>query len=93
MALNKTTYHPQYITCTILECKKLLKPQKYKHIITESLSFLTIQNHVIIYAFVVINNHIHLKWQMRNAEEKHNVQGSLLRFSANIALRLFFYFG
>ena len=81
--LNTTNYHPHFFTATILEWKKLLKPEKYKKIIIESLSFLVKENRVVIYAFVIMDNHMHIIWQMKNDETLEKLQGSLLRFTAN----------
>jgi putative transposase len=80
--LNKTTYHPQYITCTILEWKKLLKPEKYKQLIVDSLSYLVKESRVVIYAFVIMDNHMHIIWQMKNDEQRQKLQNSLLRYTA-----------
>ena len=38
--MNFPVEHPQFITITVDEWKHLLKPEKYKLIILESLSFL-----------------------------------------------------
>jgi len=40
----------QFFTATILEWKHLLKPDKYKDIIVESLKFLSLENRAIIFA-------------------------------------------
>jgi putative transposase len=56
------TESPQFFTATILEWKKLLKPEKYKDIIISSLQFLVENNRVKVNAFVPIaigmDNHI-----------------------------------
>jgi putative transposase len=41
---------PQFFTATILEWKKLLKPEKYKDIIISSLQFLVENNRVRVNA-------------------------------------------
>jgi putative transposase len=63
------TEYPQYFTAINLVPiaigrKKLLKPDKYKDIIINSLRFLAEENRAKIFAFVIMNNHIHLSWQM-----------------------------
>ncbi|MEO7312706.1 MAG: hypothetical protein ABIX01_20135 [Chitinophagaceae bacterium] len=59
-----TEHYPQYFTATILEWKPLLKPDKYKDIITGSLAFLVKENRVKVNGFVIMINHIHLIWQV-----------------------------
>ena len=58
------TESPQFFTATILEWKRLLKPDKYKDIIISSLEFLVNNKTVEVNAFVIMDNHIHLIWQM-----------------------------
>jgi putative transposase len=58
------TEHPQFFTATILEWKKLLKPEKYKDIILRSLQFPVENKRVKVNGFVIMDNHIHLIWQM-----------------------------
>ena len=65
-----TEYYPQFFTATILEWKPLLKQDKYKDIINNSLRFLVQQNRVIVYSFVIMPNHIHLIWQIQLGHEK-----------------------
>jgi REP element-mobilizing transposase RayT len=54
---------PQFYTATIQGWKKLLKPEKYKMVIMESLQYLVKEERVIIYGYVVMDNHIHLIWK------------------------------
>ena len=53
------TEYPNYLTATILEWKKLLKPNKYKDIIISSLRFLVNDNRAKIFSFAIMDNHIH----------------------------------
>ena len=73
---------PQYFTATNLEWKKLLQPDKYKDIITDSLRFLVEDKRIILYAFVIMINHIHLIWQMRASIDLEAVQRDFLKFTA-----------
>jgi hypothetical protein len=41
-----------------------LQDDKFKDIILESLRFLVMKQRVAVYAFVILNNHFHLIWQM-----------------------------
>jgi len=79
--MQLTQYYPQFLTATILEWKPLLKEDKYKDIIIESLRFLVKEKRVIIYAFVIMSNHIHLVWQIQAGNTKENVQRDFLKFT------------
>lgn len=74
--------HIAFFTATILEWKHLLKPDKYKTIIIESLKFLVENKRVTIYGFVLMPNHIHLLWKIEEPNKRENVQRDLLRFTA-----------
>ncbi|PZP39846.1 MAG: transposase [Pseudopedobacter saltans] len=76
------TTHPIFFTATFLEWKHLLKPDKYKDIIINCLQFLVENNRIKLYAFVIMNNHIHLIWQMKDIFSVDNIQRDFLRFTA-----------
>ena len=76
------TEHPQFFTATILEWKHLLKPDKYKDIVMGSLKFLVEKQRIKLYAFVLMPNHIHVIWQMRNAIKPADVQRDFLKYTA-----------
>ena len=59
------TEYPNYFTATNLEWKMLLQPDKYKDIVVGSLRFLVEDLRIVLYAFVIMGNHIHLIWQMK----------------------------
>ena len=75
-------YHPQFFTATILEWKHLLKEDEFKDIIIKSLQFLTNEKSVVIYAFVIMPNHIHLIWQIQDGFKRDKIQLRFLRFTA-----------
>lgn len=52
----------QFFTTTVLAWKHLLKPDKYKDLIVESLRFLSIENGVDVFGFTIMPNHFHLIW-------------------------------
>jgi len=59
--------HDSYIkffTATILKWQNLLRPDKYKLIIVDSMNFLVDAYRLYIYGFVVVPNHRHILWQM-----------------------------
>lgn len=76
------TAHAQFFTATCLEWKPLLKPDKYKDILIESLRFLVKNNRVIVYGFVLMQNHIHLIWQLHRGHNREDVQRDFLKFTA-----------
>ena len=48
---------------TILEWRHLLTDDKHKDIIIESLQFLVNDRRIVLNAFVIMSNHIHVIWQ------------------------------
>lgn len=76
------TAHAQFFTATCLEWEPLLKPDKYKDILIESLRFLVKNNRVIVYGFILMQNHLHLVWQLRPGHKRENVQRDFLKFTA-----------
>jgi len=50
--------YADFITITCLEWKPLLKQDRFKDIIIESMTFLSNADRVNIYAFVIMPNHI-----------------------------------
>lgn len=77
-----TEFCPQFFTATIVKWYHLLKPDKYKDIITESMRFLVQNNRVNIYAFVLMPNHIHLIWSTQDKHQYKDVQRDFLKFTA-----------
>jgi len=79
---TKITEYPQFFTATNLEWKRLLQLNKYKDVIVNSLRFLVEDKRVILYAFVVMDNHVHLIWQMQQGIKAENVQRDFLKYTA-----------
>jgi REP element-mobilizing transposase RayT len=75
-------YWPQFYTATILTWKPLLKQDKYKEIIISSLQYLTANKQITLYAFVIMNNHIHLIWQILSGNTPEKVQHSFMKYTA-----------
>ncbi len=63
--MEKIIYHPEYVTATILNWYPLLKQQSYKKIVLESLQYLVRRNRIFLYAFCIMDTHIHLIWQVK----------------------------
>jgi len=72
----------QFFTATILEWKHLLKPDKYKQIILDSLQFLVANKRIKVYGFVIMINHIHLIWHIQREFKRENVQRDFLKYTA-----------
>jgi putative transposase len=75
-------YWPQFYTATCYEWLHLLDNDKYKNIIVRSLQYLVANKRIELNAFAIINNHIHLIWQMQPGHEPSAVQLSFMRFTA-----------
>ncbi len=76
------TEYPQFFTATNLEWKKLLQPDKYKDIVISSLRFLVNNKRAKVFAFVIMENHIHLIWQMMPDNDPEAVQRDFLKYTA-----------
>jgi REP element-mobilizing transposase RayT len=68
--INLSKEHAEFLTVTCLEWKHVLKEDRFKDIITESLTYLAESNRVYVYAFVIMSNHFHLIWQMMGEHKK-----------------------
>src|ERR1700744_3107364 len=60
----------------------LLKDDSYKDIIIKSLQFLKNEGSIIVYAFVIMPNHIHIIWQIQDGYKRDKVQMRFLKFTA-----------
>lgn len=52
-----------FTTCTTENWKNLPSSYESKKIIVDTLTFLTKEKKVVIYAFVIMDNHLHLLWE------------------------------
>ncbi len=77
----------QFFTATILQWKHLLKPDKYKYIIIESLRFLTNEKRAAILGFTIMPNHIHIIWKILSPHHRANVQRDFLKFTAHQVIK------
>ena len=80
--LNHTDNPIQFYTATILLWQKLLKQDKYKQIIIDSLAFLVKEKRVKIYGFVIMENHIHIIWQGTTLYSLKHTQLSFMKYTA-----------
>ena len=82
-----TQSYPEFYTATILEWKHLLKPDKYKNILIESLSYLVKAGRIKVYGFVIMPNHIHLIWQSVSGFTNDENQLSFMKFTAQMIIK------
>ena len=82
MADVNLEHNVQFFTATILEWKPLLQEDEFKDIIIKSLLFLKNEKSIVVYAFVIMPNHIHLLWQIQNGHYPNVVQQRFLKFTA-----------
>jgi len=71
-----------FTTATVRDWKHLLRPDKYKNIIVESLAYLVREKSVSVYAFVIMPNHFHLAWQLIGNQTLSRIQLRLMKFVA-----------
>jgi REP element-mobilizing transposase RayT len=79
--------HPEFITVTCLEWKAVLKEDRFKDIIVDSLRFLTNEKRIIVYGFVIMINHFHLVWQINGDHSRDDVQRDFLRYTGQQILK------
>ena len=70
-------------TATINEWQQLLKMDAYKNIIIRSLQYLSDAGKIDVFAFVIMPNHIHLIWRIKEMNGKETAQGSFLKYTAH----------
>lgn len=73
---------PQFYTATILNGINLLQLEKYKRIIIESLQYLVKEKRVALYAYVLMDNHIHFIWKPMPLYSLKHTQLSFMKFTA-----------
>ena len=73
---------PQFYTASIIKGKFLLNSDKHKLILIESLQYLVKENRVIIYGYVIMDNHIHIVWKSTKLYSLKHTQLSFMKFTA-----------
>jgi REP-associated tyrosine transposase len=71
-----------FFTATIKDWRNLLSKEKYKEVIIDSLKFLVEQKRVFVYSFVIMPNHIHILWKIRDSHKLQDVKRDFLKFTA-----------
>jgi putative transposase len=54
-----------FLTATIKGWKPLLKPDKYKIFVINKLKQFVDDNKIILHAYCIMHNHIHIIWQVK----------------------------
>ena len=72
--------HVLFFTATIVDWKNLLKPDKYKQIIVDSLKYLVVNQKIILYGYVIMPNHIHVLWRISSTCLLPDVKRDFLKF-------------
>ncbi len=72
----------QFFTATIQGWKHLLKDDRYKDVIINSLHFLKENKKIKINAFVIMSNHIHLIWQATAGNTLEGEQTAFKKFTS-----------
>jgi putative transposase len=70
-------------TATINNWQCLLQEDKYKQVVIDSLSHLTTTGKIDVFAFVIMPNHIHLIWRIKELNGKEMPHVSFLKFTAH----------
>ena len=83
------TEYPEFTKVTCLEWKPVLASDREKEVIIESMRFLVENNRVKIFAFVLMNNHMHLIWQRAANHRRADVQRDFLKFTGQQILKNF----
>ena len=76
--MEKIINYPVFFTATIRQWKKLLQPEKYKEVVLNQLSEQINKNHLIVYAYCIMDNHIHIIWQVKGVIDTSEVQKQFL---------------
>lgn len=81
--MDKIFFHPEFVTATIYNWQHLLKSTENKEIICSSLKFLVDDNRIILYAYCIMDNHIHLIWQVKGKWKSSDVKRDFLKYTAH----------
>ena len=77
-----------FFTATILNWIKVLDDDKLKDIIIDSLRFLIKEKRIRLFVYVIMPNHIHLIWQIREPHILPVVQRDFLKFTSQQIIKI-----
>ncbi|ULT43274.1 hypothetical protein KRR40_07275 [Niabella defluvii] len=72
-----------FFTASINRWMPLLAQDTTKQIIVSALDYLTRQNRMDVFAFVIMPTHIHFIWRARSLNGKEHPKGSFLKYTAH----------
>lgn len=75
-------------TATINKWQRLLEKDAYKDVIIDSLQYLTDAGKIDVFAFVIMPNHIHLIWRIKELNGRESPQGSFMKYTAHAFRRM-----
>ena len=82
MATRYSEHWPSFYTSTINKWQHLLSNDEHKDIIIESLKFLANEKGIVLNAFVIMSNCIHLIWQPMFGFSLTDIQSSFMKYTA-----------
>jgi putative transposase len=65
-----------------------LEKEEYKNVIIDSLQWLTDEGKIDVFAFIIMPNHIHFIWRVKEPNGKESPQGSFLKYTAHMFKRM-----
>jgi putative transposase len=74
-------------TDTVKDWKPIFKYEEYKKVIVSSLAELVNRGSIAVYAFVIMPNHIHLIWEMKEMNGKESPVASFNKFTSHLISR------
>ncbi len=74
-------------TDTIKDWKHLLKQDKYKNVIISSWQELVERGKIAIYGFVIMPNHLHIVWEMKEPNGREMPHASFNKFTSHLILK------
>lgn len=75
---------PHFITMTLVEWIDLFNRQAYKDLIIDNLKYCVKNKGLVIYAYVIMSNHIHMIVKTRNDEDLRNIIRDFKRYTAKL---------
>ena len=82
--IHEPTY-PHFITCTIVHWIPIFTRKESAQIIIDSLKFLQKKDNLKIYAYVILENHLHM---VVSSNELHKTMQSFKQYTAKYILEL-----
>ncbi len=74
-------------TDTIKDWKHLLKQNKYKELIISSWQELVNRGQIVVYAYVIMPNHLHIVWEMKEPNGREMAHASFNKFTSHLILK------